>query len=251
MDIVINAKNLCIDYKMYEASRSLRKIALKSFLGGTFIDNRNEVVLRAINQISFVIKKGEKVGLVGSNGSGKSTLLKVIAGIFAPVFGTIDITGEVGSLIDISAGIESEADCLTNIRLLGLVRGLTLSQIKKIENEIIEFSDLNANLHLPFKNLSTGMSMRLLFSVATTIVPDILVLDELIGAGDEEFKEKASKRLNDIVSSNRTLVLASHDLDLLKRTCNRLMILSKGSLVYDGSVGDGLSFVKNQKFILD
>jgi ABC-type polysaccharide/polyol phosphate transport system ATPase subunit len=93
--------------------------------------------------------------------------------------------------------------------------------------------------------------MRLLFSVATTIVPDILVLDELIGAGDEEFKEKASKRLNDIVSSNRTLVLASHDLDLLKRTCNRLMILSKGSLVYDGSVGDGLSFVKNQKFILD
>ena len=251
MDTVISAKNLCIDYKIYEASRSIRKVAIKSILGGTFVTNKNEVVLRAINNLTFEIKKGEKVGLVGPNGSGKSTLLKVIAGIFSPVSGFINIFGEVGSLIDVSAGIEPEADCLTNIRLLGLVRGLSLRQIKEIENIIIDFSELRAHLHLPFKNLSTGMSMRLLFSVATTIVPDILVLDELIGTGDERFKNKASIRLNEIVRSHRTLVLASHDLELLKKTCTRLMVLSKGSIVYDGLVNDGINFVKNQKLVLD
>jgi lipopolysaccharide transport system ATP-binding protein len=248
---VIQINNLCVDFKLYESSRSLRKVALRSLIGGSYKNIGSNITLRALSNISLSINKGEQVGLVGSNGSGKSTLLKVLSGIYTPVSGSISLTGKVGSLIDISAGIEPEASCLINIRLLGLVRGLSLKEIKKLENSIIEFSDLGEHINLPFKNLSTGMSMRLLFSVATTIVPDILILDEIIGTGDENFKKKASKRLNEIVSGNNTLVLASHDLDLLKRTCNRILILNKGNLIYDGNVNNGIDFVKSKSIKIE
>jgi lipopolysaccharide transport system ATP-binding protein len=248
---IIEMNNLCVDFKLYGISRSLRKIALNSLIGGSYKDINNELVLRALNNINLSINKGEKIGLIGSNGSGKSTLLKVLAGIYVPVSGSMSVIGEVGSLIDISAGIEPEANSLINIRLLGLARGRTLKELKNLEESIVDFSDLKEHINLPFKNLSTGMSMRLLFSVATTIVPDILILDELIGTGDENFKKKASKRLNEIVSENKTLVLASHDLNLLERTCNRILILNRGTLVYDGNVNDAIDFVKNKNIKLE
>lgn len=245
----ITLENFCVDFKMYDSTRSLRKTALdKIIIGGNILNsNKNETILRAVNNVSLKIEKGEKVGLVGHNGAGKSTLLKAIAGIYEPTSGKIKINGDVGSLIDISAGVEPDADCITNLRLLAIARGLTLKETYKVEKNIIEFSELDNFMNLQFNKLSTGMSMRLLFSVATTIIPEILVLDEIIGAGDEKFKTKATQRINDIVSSNRTLVMSSHDLNFLSKTCTRIIILKKGEVYFDGDVNEAINIVKYEK----
>lgn len=247
--LAISLKDFCIDFKMYDASRSLRKTAITKIIGGNLLKTKkNETVLRAINNLNLEIKKGEKVGIVGPNGAGKSTLLKAVAGIYEPTSGSININGEVGSLIDISAGVEPDADCITNLRLLAIARGLSLKETLKIEKEIMEFSELEEYSNLQFNKLSTGMSMRLLFSVATTIIPEILVLDEIIGAGDESFKNKATKRINDLVSSNRTLVMSSHDLNFLKKTCNRVIIMKRGKIFFDGETDIGIEKIKLQNF---
>jgi lipopolysaccharide transport system ATP-binding protein len=252
MDPIIIAKNISINFKIYENLRSFKRQALKSLVGGAYlVDDEKNLTLRALNNISFEITKGEKVGLIGPNGSGKSTLLKCISGIYPPTTGEIKIIGEVGSLIDISAGIEPEADCLTNLRLLALARGLKMKQILEIEDQIIEFSELREHMGMQFKNLSTGMAMRLLFAVATTIIPDILIMDEIIGAGDEYFKNKAKNKITEIISSNRTLIIASHDLSILERICSRLMILNKGNIVYDGNVALGIKKIRNDNISIE
>lgn len=253
MSVIISAKNICIDFKIYENQRSFKRQTFAKLIGGNIFKNENndEVVLRAINNISFEIHRGEKVGLIGPNGSGKSTLLKCISGIYEPVAGEISINGEVGSLIDISAGIEPDADCLTNLRLLALARGLKWCEIAAIEKKIIEFSELENYMGMQYKNLSTGMSMRLLFAVATTIIPDILVMDEIIGAGDEDFKNKAKKKIEEIISSNKTLVIASHDLSILSRVCSRLIILNRGTIVFSGDVAEGIEKIRSKNILIE
>lgn len=247
--LAITLKDFCIDFKMYDTSRSLRKTAINKIIGGNLLKTeKNETVLRAVNNLNLEIKKGEKVGIAGPNGAGKSTLLKAVAGIYEPTSGSININGEVGSLIDISAGVEPDADCITNLRLLAVARGLSLKEALKIEKEIMEFSELEEYSNLQFNKLSTGMSMRLLFSVATTIIPEILVLDEIIGAGDESFKNKATKRINDLVLSNRTLVMSSHDLNFLKKTCTRIIIMKRGEILFDGETNIGIEKIKLQNF---
>ena len=176
-NLAVNSENVSVEFKIYENIRSFRKTVLSSVIGGLIKKDSKNVFLKALDNISFKIEEGEKVGLIGPNGSGKSTLLKVIGGIYNPTAGKISVKGNIGSLIDLAAGIEQEADCLTNLRLLCLARNISMKDIYKIEKEIIEFSELGEHVHMQFKNLSTGMSMRLLFAVATTMVPDVLLLD--------------------------------------------------------------------------
>jgi ABC-type polysaccharide/polyol phosphate transport system ATPase subunit len=126
-----------------------------------------------------------------------------------------------------------------------------MKKIVEIEDQIIEFSELREHMGMQFKNLSTGMSMRLLFAVATTIIPDILIMDEIIGAGDEHFKNKAKSKIKEIITSNRTLVIASHDLSILERICSRLIILNKGNIVYDGNVALGIKKIKNENITIE
>jgi ABC-type branched-subunit amino acid transport system ATPase component len=246
-NLAINAERVNVDFKIYENIRSFRKTVLNSIVGGFIKKESKNVFLKALDNISFQIKKGERIGLIGPNGSGKSTLLKVIAGVYKPCSGKINVNGEIGSLIDLSSGIEPEADCITNIRLLCLARNISMKNIYKIEEEIIKFSELGEHTYMQFKNLSAGMSMRLIFAVATTIIPDILLLDEMIGAGDQNFKEKAAKRIKDVLKKSRTLVIASHDLGIIKKNCSRVLLIYKGNLLFDGPTTKGISLIKNKK----
>ena len=197
-------------------------------------DHDGHVLVRAIEDVSFEAKSGERIGLVGHNGAGKSTLLRVLSGAYHPVYGTADIQGSVGSLIDISLGINPEATGLENIFIRGSILGLSKQPIQSRLDDIIEFSELGNYIHLPVRTYSSGMHLRLAFAVATEISPDILLMDEWLSVGDEEFKAKAEERLLRVVESTNILFLASHSRDLLEKTCNRVIWLEHGRVVMDG-----------------
>ena len=175
------------------------------------------------------------MGLTGHNGSGKSTLLRVLAGVYEPTGGILKISGSVASLLDISIGMDPEVTGLENIFLRGLIMGLTRDQIKKKVEEIVDFSELGNFIDLPVRTYSSGMSMRLAFSISTSIEADILLMDEWLSVGDADFVKKAEVRLKSLVKKTPILVMASHSPDILKEVCTRIIRLDGGRIV-DGDV---------------
>jgi lipopolysaccharide transport system ATP-binding protein len=174
---------------------------------------------------------------MGHNGAGKSTLLRVIAGVYPPTRGRLERTGTVSSLIDPMLGIEMDATGYENIRLRGLIAGMRLAAIKAITPQIAEFSGLGDYLSIPVRTYSTGMLMRLAFSIATAVHTDILIMDEWMSVGDADFKLQAEERLREVIDNTGILVLASHQADLIERECNRSIELSHGAIVQDRPIG--------------
>lgn len=185
----------------------------------------NQVSVTALHDLSLNLKSGDRLGVMGPNGAGKSTLLRVIAGIYAPTSGSIEVKGRIASLIDISLGMELEASGFENIRMRGVMMGLSLKQIKSLEEEIAEFTELGPYLNMPIRSYSTGMHMRLGFAVSTAVPADILLMDEWLSVGDEAFKVKAEKRLEDYVNKSSILVLASHSKETIKKLTNLQLLL--------------------------
>jgi len=181
---------------------------------------------------------GARVGLLGHNGAGKSTMLRLLSGVYAPSSGHAEIKGDIGSLIDIGFGIDAESTGRENIYLRGALLGLTRAGIKDRVEEIIEFSELGDFIDMPLRTYSAGMHLRLAFAVSTVIRPEILLMDEWLSVGDEGFKAKAEKRLNDLVESTNILVIASHSKELVLRTCNRVIWLEHGRVKMDGAPED-------------
>jgi lipopolysaccharide transport system ATP-binding protein len=162
---------------------------------------------------------------MGPNGAGKSTLLRTLAGVYFPTSGTIEVQGRIASLIDISLGMDVEATGFENIRMRGIMMGLSLKQIKSMEEEIADFSGLGDFLHLPIRTYSTGMNMRLGFAVSTAVDADIILMDEWLSVGDSEFIQKAEKRLENFIGRSSILVIASHSEDLIQKTTNQILRL--------------------------
>ncbi len=185
----------------------------------------NQVSVTALRDLSLNLKSGDRLGVMGPNGAGKSTLLRVIAGIYAPTSGSIEVKGRIASLIDISLGMELEASGFENIRMRGVMMGLSLKQIKSLEEEIAEFTELGPYLNMPIRSYSTGMHMRLGFAVSTAVPADILLMDEWLSVGDEAFKVKAEKRLEDYVNKSSILVLASHSKETIEKLTNLQLLL--------------------------
>jgi lipopolysaccharide transport system ATP-binding protein len=185
----------------------------------------NQVSVTALHDLSINLKSGDRLGVMGPNGAGKSTLLRVIAGIYAPTSGSIEVKGRIASLIDISLGMELEASGFENIRMRGVMMGLSLKQIKSLEEEIAEFTELGPYLNMPIRSYSTGMHMRLGFAVSTAVPADILLMDEWLSVGDEAFKVKAEKRLEDYVNKSSILVLASHSKETIEKLTNLQLLL--------------------------
>jgi lipopolysaccharide transport system ATP-binding protein len=185
----------------------------------------NQVSVTALRDLSLNLKSGDRLGVMGPNGAGKSTLLRVIAGIYEPTSGSIEVKGRIASLIDISLGMELEASGFENIRMRGVMMGLSLKQIKLLEEEIAEFTELGPYLNMPIRSYSTGMHMRLGFAVSTAVPADILLMDEWLSVGDEAFKIKAEKRLEDYVNKSSILVLASHSKETIEKLTNKKLIL--------------------------
>ncbi|MCV0396056.1 MAG: ABC transporter ATP-binding protein [Rhizobiaceae bacterium] len=236
----IALRDAAVDFPIYDGvSRSLRSRVMALTTGGT-IDRRADghVVVRGLDGISLDITHGERVGLIGHNGSGKTTLLRVLSGIYEPSHGTAVIDGQVVSLINIALGINPEYTGRENIRYRAAIMGLTMAELDERFDEIAEFSGLGGFLDMPFRTYSTGMQMRLAFAVSTSIQPEILIMDEWLSTGDEDFKRKAGPRLKKVVDDSSILVIASHSKALIEANCNRVIWLEHGKIKADGGVDE-------------
>lgn len=233
MGVSITANNIAVDFPIYNSPhRSLKKNLMKLATGGRISsDAGGGVSVRALDGVSFELSEGERLGLTGHNGSGKSTLLRVLAGVYEPIGGILDVRGRIASLLDISIGMDSESTGLENILLRGLLLGLSKEEIRRKTDEIIEFSELGDFIELPVRTYSSGMSMRLSFSIATCVDADILLMDEWLSVGDSDFVKKAEDRLKSLVRKTPILVMASHSPEILKEVCTKVIRLESGRIV--------------------
>jgi lipopolysaccharide transport system ATP-binding protein len=197
--------------------------------GGVLTAQRGgHISIEALKNLDLEISAGDRLGIMGHNGSGKSTLLRLLSGIYEPSSGMIERSGSIASLVDISLGINAESTGRENIFLRGKLMGLSKKEIDEKIEEIVAFSELGAYINLPVRTYSSGMLLRLAFSVATSIRADIIIMDEWLSVGDEAFADRAEARLNELVDDSEILVIASHSRDLIEKTCNRVLWLEHG-----------------------
>ncbi|NPU85305.1 MAG: ABC transporter ATP-binding protein [Syntrophaceae bacterium] len=212
---------------------TIREHVLDSFKFKYRLNNRRE--LKVLDGVSFSVKDGETIGIMGRNASGKSTLLKIISGIYQPDHGQIERTIPITPILDLGVGWNPELDAVDNICLLGTVMGLTLREIKTSKDEILEFAGLRGMERLPLKHYSSGMAMRLAYSVAFRAVRGLLILDEIFAVGDIEFRERCYQRYEEIRNAGHTVILVSHTPKDIERFCGRAFLLEGGKIVQEGS----------------
>lgn len=239
---LIKLENVSVEFPIYNASnRSLKNRVLKIATGGK-VERRHDglVIIRGLDDISLTLRDRDRIGLIGHNGSGKTTLLRVLSGIYSPTQGTATIHGKCVSLININLGIDPEATGRENIRLRSAMMGIHPKELAKNIERIEEFSGLGDFLNVPFRTYSSGMQMRLAFATSTAVQPEILIMDEWLSTGDEDFKERANQRMRELVDSTRILVLASHSRALIENNCNRVVWLEHGKIKMDGAPAEVL-----------
>lgn len=222
-DIAIEVKNLCIGYKNIKAY-SIKKSLLK--LKKVQIDE-----FKAVNNVSFEVKKGEILGIIGKNGSGKSTMLKALAGIFCPDSGTIDLKGHTVSLLSIGVGFQKEVTGRENILLSGMLLGFSEEEIREKMPQIIEFAELGKFIDMPVKTYSSGMYSKLAFSITAILETEIMLIDEVLSVGDEHFKKKSYAKMKQLISNrDRTVIIVSHSITTLKDLCDKVMWMHEGEI---------------------
>lgn len=229
-------KDVSVNFRIYHD----RSPSIKDYASTLFKRNRQSSYssFSAVQNVSVEIVPAERVGIIGHNGAGKSTLLKTLCGIYEPSAGTISVTGRIAPLLEIGAGFHPEFTGRENIHLNGSILGLTKQQIRAVEDEIIQFAEIEEFVDTAVKYYSTGMYMRLAFSVATAIHPDILILDEIFAGGDASFVDKAKARMHEMVNKSDIMIMVSHDHELVKSLCNRVIWMDHGKVVADGSPDD-------------
>jgi ABC-type polysaccharide/polyol phosphate transport system ATPase subunit len=234
----IRVNELCVNYPLYGRSRAAAGLhEVESDLDRMVRDPNGRVVgVRALQGVTFEAAAGERIALLGENGSGKTTLLQVLAGIYAPDSGIVEVEGRTTALVNINLGMNAEASGHRNITLRGLAAGRTRAEIEERRAEIAAFSELGDFLDLPVETYSAGMRMRLSFAIATAFEPDVLILDEWLSAGDSAFRKKATQRMRNFVDKAGILVLASHSPSLLIDTCKRALWLDAGRVRAEGDV---------------
>jgi lipopolysaccharide transport system ATP-binding protein len=242
LDASIEAHDVSVLFPLYHGhSRSLKKMLVRAASGRLAEDQQHRVVVRALSDINFSLKSGERLGLVGSNGAGKTTLLRVLAGIYEPVSGHVQIHGTMNALLDTSLGMNPELSGRENIMLRGLYGGLSGAKLAQLEKDVIEFAELSDFIDLPMRIYSAGMAVRLGFALATAARPRILLMDEWFLAGDAAFLEKARQRMEDMVRSADILVLSTHSVAIVREWCTRAIWLEKGRIRADGPVDEVLN----------
>ncbi len=242
--ITVRLERVSVEFPIYDGNhRSLRHAFLKVTTGGRVAPGvGNRIVVQALQDVSFVLDEGDRVALIGHNGAGKTTLLRVLAGIYHPVSGTITSNGRIAPLFDVNLGMSPDATGWENIRIRALYLGMSTAEITQKIEEIAEFTELGQFLDMPLRTYSLGMQTRLAFAVSTAIEPEILLLDEGIGAGDASFIEKANRRLDDFVQRAGIMVLASHSMEINKRLCNKGIVMEHGRLQYFGPIDEAIAF---------
>jgi lipopolysaccharide transport system ATP-binding protein len=236
----ISFSNASIEFPIFNATgRSLTSSILKVATGGKLdADPNGRVLVKALTDISFSLREGDKVALLGHNGAGKSTMLRALGRVYSPTKGTAEIVGEIGSLIDISLGINPEATGRENVFIRGQLLGLTKQEIIGKYEEIVAFAELGDFMEMPVRTYSSGMHLRLAFAVSTVVRPEILLMDEWLSVGDADFQHKAEARLRDLVSGTKILAIATHSRELVEAVCNRAIWLEHGQIKMDGPISE-------------
>jgi len=230
-------KNVTLDYRLYhDRAVSLRDTMLNLFNRRTRVEK-----FRALDDVSVKIDPGESLAIIGSNGAGKSTTLKILAGIYRPTSGTAASSGRIASLLDLGVGFHPDLTGEENLMLNGAMLGLGRNDMKKLVPEIADFAQLSRFMDTPVKYYSNGMFMRLGFSLATAVNPDILLIDEVLAVGDVEFQEKCYRRIWDFRKMGKTIIFVSHDLEAVSKLCARAIWLHEGKVKMDGNTEDTLS----------
>lgn len=220
-------------------------------IGGLLASRRRSAIRsrartrKALEGVTISIEEGERWALLGLNGAGKTTLLKVIAGIYPPVRGTVSTVGRVVPLLDIGLGMDGELTGRQNLVARGLFLGMSRQEIHKLQDEIIDFTGLRDHIDLPVSTYSTGMYVRLAFAVSTSVTPEILLVDEGLGAGDAAFQAKARARIANFLDRAGIVAFASHDFALLREYCTRALVLHNGKVTFTGSLDDGIGHLSD------
>lgn len=228
----IEFTNVNIQFPEFTADRSVRRKLLRKIQKAKSIEkfDNDQDFKNGINNVNLKILQGERIGLYGPNGAGKTTLLRAMTGSYKPITGRIQINGSITSLLDISIGFMDDATGYENIIIQGLQLGMKFDEIKEKISEIIEFSGLGEHVYMPVRTYSSGMRVRLAFSICTSTSPQILLLDEWLSVGDENFQVKAAQRLNQLIKDVSIVVIASHSLPLLRSIASKIIFLENGSV---------------------
>lgn len=237
-DLTIRLENVGIQFTGQRGSGGIKDWVADRFAGRS--PSHDEYAVDALKGISLTIRHGERVGLIGLNGAGKSTLLKVMAGIYPPTSGAAEIRGHVCPMFEFATGFEMNQSGYDNIRIRGMLLGMSPAEIEAKLPEIAAFTELGEFLDYPVRTYSAGMFIRLAFAVSTSVNPEILLIDEVMGAGDIRFADKARRRMTQFMEQGKVLVFASHTPDLLKSFCERTLWIDRGQLRMDGGTCDVL-----------
>lgn len=229
-EIAVSVRNLGLTYSTSVERRPTIKARAKSLGRGT----KHTRVIQALKNVDLDVEYGHVLGVIGSNGAGKSSMMRVIAGIIPPTNGRIEVFGSVSTLLALGVGFNPSMSGRDNVLLGGLAAGMTRDQIEDRFEEIVDFSELGDAIDAPMKTYSSGMYSRLAFSVAATVRPDILIIDEALSTGDAKFKEKSLNRIKELRSDDRALIIVSHAMGVLREICNDIAWLDKGTLVQRG-----------------
>ena len=230
---VIEFKNVTKTYKLFKNDK-MRLIS-------TLFKIKNYKEKHAVNNVSFNIKKGESVAIFGRNGAGKSTILKMITEVCYPTDGEISVKGRVSALLELTSGFDPEFTGRENIYLKGQLLGLKNNEIKELEQEIIDFAEIEEYIDQPIRTYSSGMKTRLGFSINVNIKPEILIVDEALSVGDENFRKKCSKKVNEIIKNEGvTLLFVTHSAGMAAEFCKRGMVMETGKIVFDGNIEDAI-----------
>jgi len=233
----IEFENVDLEFPIYDARNlSLRKRIIAVATGGVLGKLDNLPTVQALRGLSFKVRAGDAIGLIGHNGAGKSTLLRTMAGIYRPTRGRVDVQGSLSNVFELGAGLDHEIDGRQNIINLCLLNGHHYAEAVEIINEVIEFSELGEFIDLPIHTYSSGMMLRLMFSIATVRMPDIFLLDEMFSTGDQQFQRKSALRIGEIIENAKIFVFASHDHELLRKYCNRFFTINHGVLTEVDSI---------------
>lgn len=230
-EIVIDVSHVSMHFNlMVEKVDSLKEYVVKLLKGKLLFND-----FTALNDVSFQVKKGEIVGIVGFNGAGKSTMLKILAGVLTPTEGSVRVIGSVAPLIEVGAGFDPELTARENIYLNGAILGHSKEFMDSKFDEIIDFAELKDFVDVPVKNFSSGMYARLGFAIATMVKPDILIVDEVLSVGDYKFQEKCERRIQKMIDDGVTIILVSHDIGMIERLCTKVIWLEHGNVKDIGS----------------
>lgn len=251
----IHIQNVSLFYPILNSERASVRGWMRAIAGGTHSGGRffkgddGHKFVRALDNLSLEIPGGVRLGLLGSNGAGKSTLLKMLAGIFPPSAGQLEISGTVSSILDLGVGMDFDASGRDNIVLMGYLRGLTRRESEAHIEDVVEFAGIGDFIDMPVRTYSAGMIARLAFALATTVDPDILLLDEIVAAGDAAFVNKSRLRMENVMERASILVFASHASNLVRAYCNKGLVIDQGHLVFFGDVEEALAIHEERQSI--